>query len=178
MKPPNTHWPGKFGYHEDCCCIYPENFSLLLECLGKPPPSLSEYLLQFLCVQHSSDCFLGFCSLCPNFENLERIDFEGAEEVQFLQWECTDRTNMETKRESVEAFLTRLKTQIPVIAAHHFIMKQQRDYISSVKRAISTSSNCTEVIVTVDFAENYSYVHQREIQSAHWSNESATMDPF
>ena len=35
-----------------------------------------------------------------------------------------------------------------------------------------------EIIVQGDFAENYSYVVQDEIQSFHWENKQATLYPF
>ncbi|KAK6168797.1 hypothetical protein SNE40_011199 [Patella caerulea] len=35
-----------------------------------------------------------------------------------------------------------------------------------------------EIILQGDFAENYSYVVQDEIQSFHWENNQATMHPF
>ena len=35
-----------------------------------------------------------------------------------------------------------------------------------------------EIIVQGDFAENYSYVVQDEIQSFHWENKQATLHPF
>ena len=35
-----------------------------------------------------------------------------------------------------------------------------------------------EIIVQGDFAENYSYVVQGEIQSFHWENKQATLHPF
>ena len=35
-----------------------------------------------------------------------------------------------------------------------------------------------EIIVQGDFAENYSYIFQDEIQSFHWENKQATLHPF
>ena len=52
-------------------------------------------------------------------------------------------------------------------------MKAQARYVKSKKESLSVN----EVMVLGDFAENYQYLIQEEIQSFHWSKEYSTLYP-
>ena len=64
-------------------------------------------------------------------------------------------TNIFKKTETVEIFKLRVQKQIPKVAAHHFIMKQQQDYIKYLNSELKDAGI---IIVTVDFGENYAYI--------------------
>ena len=53
--------------------------------------------------------------------------------------------------------------------------KAQQKYMNNLKSSLKSK---TEIIVQGDFAENFSYVVQDEIQSFHWDNKQATLHPF
>jgi hypothetical protein len=57
---------------------------------------------------------------------------------------------------------------------HAFITRAQSTFYSDTKPDMKEG----EVLVVCDFAENYSFVVQDEIQSFHWNNEMATVHPF
>ena len=77
--------------------------------------------------------------------------------------------------ESKEDFIENLSTQIEKLTRHSFTAKAQSSYMKTVKTSMTPLQ---EIIVQGDFAENYSYVVQDEIQSFHWENKQATMHPF
>ena len=49
---------------------------------------------------------------------------------------------------------------------HHFIAKAQSSYLSQLKEDLMED----QAIVMLDFAENYSFVIQDEVQGFHWNN--------
>lgn len=57
---------------------------------------------------------------------------------------------------------------------HDFLAKSQASYFARKKETIEVG----EVVVSLDFAENYSFVVQNAIQSHHWSNSQATLHPY
>jgi hypothetical protein len=51
---------------------------------------------------------------------------------------------------------------------------QQSKFLSELKSTIKPS----ECVVLWDFAENYSFILQDEVQGYHWNNAQATIYPF
>ena len=67
-------------------------------------------------------------------------------------------------------------TLIPVIndiTIHSFLAKCQANFLRAKKESLKAN----EVIVLGDFAENYQFLVQDEIQSYHWSKEYCTLHP-
>ena len=63
---------------------------------------------------------------------------------------------------------------INAITKHSFFAKCE----ASFQRAKKESLKANEVIVLGDFAENYQFLVQDEIQSYHWSKEYCTLHPL
>ena len=57
---------------------------------------------------------------------------------------------------------------------HHFIKNSQAAYFEHLQLALSEYN----VLVLLDFAENYSFLIQEAIQRYHWNNNQATWHPF
>lgn len=75
---------------------------------------------------------------------------------------------------SVNEFLTHLENDLKHYVKHDFIAHKQASYISTVKENLKEG----EFLVSLDFAENYSFVVQDAIQSFHWNNAQATVHPY
>ena len=75
---------------------------------------------------------------------------------------------------SVQDFIQTACSSIDSLRQHHFIAKAQSRYLSELKETLSED----EAIVMLDFAENYSFVVQDEVQGFHWNNVQATLHPF
>ena len=50
---------------------------------------------------------------------------------------------------------------------HSYINREQRTYINELR---IKSSCLSYAVVQMDFAENYTFLRQREVQAAHWNN--------
>ena len=57
--------------------------------------------------------------------------------------------------------------------AHSYISKAQSTYLMNQKENLD-SDTC---FVMLDFAENYQYILQDEIQSFHWNNSQCSIQP-
>ena len=60
----------------------------------------------------------------------------------------------------------------PSFITHNFCIQKQRDYIALIKEK---SSFITYAVVQMDFAQNFTFVIQQEIQSAYYSRKQATI---
>lgn len=72
---------------------------------------------------------------------------------------------------SVTDAMNELNKQLSFYKLHSFIKATQYSYFQETKNNIGDE----EVVLQVDFDENYSAVSQDEIQSAHWRREQISM---
>lgn len=76
--------------------------------------------------------------------------------------------------ETVVEFLESLKMELPVVLKHDFIATAQSSFLKTLKESLNEG----ELIVTLDFSENYSFFVQDAIQSYHWDNSQATLHVY
>lgn len=80
---------------------------------------------------------------------------------------------MSTMVSTLEEFIQLLTDTIDALTSHSFTAKDQSKYLSERKEELQADS----AIVILDFAENYEYTIQHEVQSYHWSKERCTLHP-
>ena len=83
------------------------------------------------------------------------------------------RTTLQTHTADVDVFIKLLVYNVDNLITHSFITKSQAQYLKQNKEEITE----TECIILMDFAENYHYVVQDEIQGYHWNKNQCTMHP-
>ena len=136
-----------------------------------------------VCNIENKDCMLQQCEKCPGTSALEKylslmlIEDEGMdpeENIQFKQWLHTDRDSLITKILNVEEFITELASKVMALCSHHYISNHQSAYLKHLKENLKEG----EVIILLDFAENYSFLIQDAAQGYHWDNTQATLHPF
>ena len=66
-----------------------------------------------------------------------------------------------------------MKNKLQKLTVHSYIAKSQAASLRKLKNELSS----TEVVVLLDFSENYEFVVQDEIQSFHWNKIQATLHP-
>lgn len=132
-----------------------------------------------ICNPPHINCYLGKCLNCPNYSKLRRI-FDTAfnnhfiEDVTYYQWTHTDRSKLEVRIENSDEFIQTFLKRLGVLIRHVFITDQQNTYIKEVKTLLRK----TDILVLMDFSENYGFVVQDAVQGYHWTNEQATIHPF
>lgn len=128
----------------------------------------------------SDKCFFKMCDKCSqnlkklsdlmiqNFENL------GIFEIKYKKWTNTDRCNLETLVDDVEEFVKNFCKHLRKLIPHNFIAKQQSQFVKNKMESIKPG----EILVQLDFAENYSFIVQDATQGFHWNNAQSTVHPF
>jgi hypothetical protein len=144
-----------------------------------PLKTVQDCVTQLQCNPPTVGCCLGEFELCEKEEELRlRIetlyDETCMDEIAFKRWTHTDRSNLETVVKKVDDFLSEFFQCIKLYQHHAFITRAQSTFYSDTKQDMKEG----EVLVVCDFAENYSFVVQDEIQSFYWNNEMATVHPF
>ena len=141
--------------------------------------SPQDCLTKILCNLPSIECCLGSCDQCGDVEDLKSMlksvfDTAAIEKVNYKQWNNTDRSTLEDRKEDVDDFTETFCETLKKYQQHSFITKMQSSYYKHIKENLSDG----EILVICDFSENYSFVIQDEIQSFHWNNNQVTLHPF
>jgi hypothetical protein len=188
LRPRQCVLPGASGTHSVCVCTIHQNMKLMfagshlanLTSNDDHPLKTPQDCVQKLqCNPPSINCCLGQCSECGSIEVLSQqiekaFDENFIDTVTFKKWTCTDRSTLETMVQKVDDFLTEFLNSLKVYQRHAFLTKMQSNFYKESKENLKKG----EVLVHLDFAENYSFVVQDEVQSFHWNNTMATVHPF
>jgi hypothetical protein len=189
LKPKNCILVGKSGTHTVCVCTLHQNMKLMINGVGlhnmildgyeAPIKTYHGYLAKIMCNPPSVNCYMNKCSQCPGTTLLKEslmTTFENnvVDEVSYKQWVTVDRCMMETVTKNIDEFIDEFMENLLKLKTHSFIANRQKESYSELKEGLTEG----EVLVNCDFAENYSFILQDEIQSYHWSSSQATIHPF
>ena len=92
-------------------------------------------------------------------DNEDNDDFNETE-IDFKQWATADGTNLTLMKVSVSEFINLLCKKIDKITSNSYTARSQSNYLAYLKEKIGFN----EAIISEDFAENYSFIIQDEIQ--------------
>ena len=172
---------GPKGTHSVCICSYHQNVKLLLSAIGLED-SYQTLIEMIVCNYESKVCMVHRCQDCPGILRVSHFletylrgkDDEYIDsEVSFKQWVTTDRSNLTMQTLPVEEFLSLVCEKLDAITKHSYIARNQSKYLKNLKENLSIN----EVIVLGDFAENYQFLIQDEIQGYHWNSQQCTIHP-
>ena len=171
---------GKSGTHAVCCCTIHENVKLLCDALSSQI-HYKDLVSLAVCELDSRDCCLLKCDLCPSIDYMKAYlltyypDYESDDEltVTFKEWVSVDRADLVQKTLPVMDFIDHLLDKLYKLIPHSYIARKQAAYFKDRKANLKAG----EVLCCMDFAENYSYVIQNEIQGYHWTNKYCTVHP-
>lgn len=164
-----------------CLCVYCENFYLMLKALAtylhlKDISNLEEKILaSIVCSTENLVCVFKECEKCPseNTIDLKVINLtedDNSEEITYSHWEKADLVQ---KTAIIQDFLITLRKVAIDILLHKKIKDIQRTAIKESKVLAKTSSS--QLVLHVDFAENWSILLQNEVQSAYWSKKQISV---
>lgn len=85
-----------------------------------------------------------------------------------------DRYSLETLTRPTQEFIDSFCKQLRDLIPHAFIATRQASFLNDTKQALKEG----EYVVLGDFAENYTFVTQNEIQSAYFNRPQCTLHPF
>ena len=102
---------------------------------------------------------------------LQEYDIE--EDITYSQWYSTNRTTLRTHTTPVDELIGLLVYYIDILWKHSFIAKSQTQYLKAQKEEIDKET----CIILLDFAENYHFIVQDEVQGCHWNKAQCTLHP-
>lgn len=169
---------GSSGTHSVCVCTIHQNAILIVEA-AKTDKNYKDMIDMVVCSRENRTCMVHRCDKCPGTEPLRSylqtmLDEEVHDEISFQQWQSTDRTKLVTQSMIVSEYIDLLIETIDALTPHSYIAKCQAKYLKSRKEDLPEDS----LIVLGDFAENYTFVVQDEVQSFHWSKQHCTLHPI
>ena len=157
-------------------CIHHQNTKFLIDAI-RWNKSYKDFMALIVCSLENAECMLHRCNQCPGIEVLksflvqEFMDHEHEEDVVFKQWQSTDRTTLLSQSLPLDEFNDLLCDSIDNLTTHSYIAKTQSRYLKNCKENL----NQNECLILGDFAENYQYVVQDEVQSYHWSKSQCSL---
>ena len=176
LKPKWCIQPGKSGTHSVCVCAIHQNVVLLCDAIDKKHKELLQHLV---CDTENKICMVHRCQNCPEIGGLLNklmemfSEMDDEEPIHFQQWQSIDRTQIMTLSLPRFEVLQLLAEKLDHLSAHSYIAKAQAAYLRHRKETLKTN----ECLILADFAENYHFIVQDEVQSCHWSKESCTLHP-
>ncbi|KAG1665912.1 ARL14 effector protein [Nymphon striatum] len=169
---------GASGTHSVCVCTHHQNTILLVHAAGIDQ-SYKDLMKMVVCDVSSRMCMVHRCKDCPGTTNLEEFlnnhfkDYTDDDQILYQQWQSTDRSNLYTISSTIAEYVCCLTKAIDNLTSHSFIAKCQSQYLSQEKDNLGSDS----CIALFDFAENYQYTVQDEVQSFHWNKSQCTIHP-
>ena len=132
-----------------------------------------------VCSLTNRKCMMHLCNECPGEigvkEFIETIEhLVDVEEVKYKQWVTVDRCTLLEKTEDFKDFSTSLSERVYKLTRHHYISKSQGIFLQNLKSNLLVN----EIIILLDFSENFSFIIQDEAQGFHWENSQCTVHPF
>lgn len=161
--------------HTVCCCIYHENYELLVHGIKKVIGEFPDYktiLETTVCSLTTEQCHLGLCEICCDVNDIIEALFGDINDdifVTYYQWDDNSK-----KTEHCDDILTikkKLVDQTMTMRRHVFVSKNQLKQIEKLKKNLDE----TEIVLQEDFAENYAIKQQNEIMTAYWVSTGVTV---
>ena len=179
-------WPkhcvlaGASGTHSVCVCTIHQNVKLMLLAVKlSQVPTYHDCMAKILCGSPLPSCYLGSCALCPGISAFKDylttcMDENLVDNVTYKQWVSVDRSTLETFSMPADEFVEAFCDKLELLRPHCFIAREQAGFYKACKDNLVPG----EMLVTVDFSENYAFVLQDSAQGYHWNNSQATIHPF
>ena len=145
LRPKWCVLPDASGTHTVCVCSICQNFKLAVRAT-KTSLSWKEFISKLVCDSKSRNCMFGICDKCSNKNRIDQIihselfpidvesieeseygeedsddDDDEEEEFELIQWVCTDRADLITKKLVKSEFVLLLKEQLNKLLSHLFI---------------------------------------------------------
>ena len=182
--------------HWSCLCEICENVVML--CIGinkiirnkemKLPENPHDIVEKFKCdnVDDQRDCMIGDCLSC-SVTDLSLSNFGGSSsessdsdisddvdgintDVKYYEWKRDDDSHVKKTLVGVskKEALVLLNQQVKILKKHIYVKRCQVKYYNELKQNLKFN----EIILHVDFSENYKNQQQHEVQSAYFGHSS------
>lgn len=156
-------------------------FENLYNCMCKPKNNDVNYAHPMF--KYNIECVQGDCDKCGPAKLLKRkIDSLNTEKFlattmcKWYQWSKVDRSNKqrfprEEYTDVIHTLLGKFYTLSKHMLVHYFAIKWQADQFEYLQNNLKEG----EVLIVMDFAQNFDHIRQNEPQSAHFGRNQSTV---
>ena len=123
------------------------------------------------CDETMIECIYRRCLSCKNSLDKFVPSSDNHHLIKYFQWQTTPRAEKIEIAGTVQEIFENLEDQLKGFLVHRYIKRKQVEHMT---KALSTCDR-EFILLQVDFSENASLTSQDKIQSAHWSNNQATL---
>ena len=131
-----------------------------------------------VCSIENKPCMFHECEKCPEKVRIEKklneLVGDSGNDITYKQWVKTDKCSLETIVKNPDDFLEELTDNLYKLTKHHYVSKSQTCFLKQLKENLKLN----ECIMQMDFAENFSFIIQDEVQSSYFSENQAILHPF
>lgn len=152
----------------------------MVHALHSKTVTVNHLMAATVCSMESPECMLRLCSNCPDKGAVEEMvkacceHLDANDTIVHQQWVSTDKPTLLTVQSEPEDFVEKLVDMAVALTSHHFTAKMQSQFLKSSKASLKPG----EILVIMDFSENYSFIVQDAAQQQHWDNSQATVHPM
>ena len=188
LRPKWCVTPGASGTHKVVVCVHYENAKLLAVACCKS--SYKDLVPLVVCDVTDKMCMVHRCEICPGTSTLithlksrftddaelngsDEVDIDWQMPVSFQQWVSTDRAAIETYTLPLIDFIHYAAEKLSEFTEHSYLSKCQATALKNLLENLPSD----KAVAQVDFAENFQFVIQDEIQSYYWTKEYCTVHP-
>ena len=177
LRPKHCIVTGKSGTHTVCVCIDNQNQNLMVKAFKNDLKS-KDLMALAVCSIENKPCMFHECEKCPGKERIEKklneLVWDSGNNVTYKQLLKIGRCSLETIVKNPDDFLEELTDNLYKLTKHHYVSKSQTCFLKQLKENLKPN----ECIMQMDFAENFSFIIQDEVQSSYFSKNQATLHPF
>lgn len=185
LRPKYAVIAGTSGTHKVCVCEKHENAKLLPHARNRNI-SCNDLINLLICEKSDNyKCMVRLCSTCTDKEEFRKkivdkifSNFDLAsdknKEIFYKQWSKEgDRVQLISVTQTVEELIEKSVFIFNDSIYHHYVFKEQSRYLKDLKSNLNENT----VIIMMDFAQNYTFVVQDEVQGHYWSRNCCTLHP-
>lgn len=167
---------------ETCACKLHENMKFLASALKKKgliqTDTLSELTKMASCDKKKIECMYGNCDSCKDINLVDgNAKFDQNEVTEWFQWKTKKEkrivrseekevviTVKELEQDTVWSLIDKFHEQLARYKKHEFNITNQLRHYRHLKENLAMN----EIMIHIDFAENYECKLEKEIQSMHF----------
>ena len=170
---------GSTGTHSVCVCSMHQNAVLLVDAIDWDV-NYKDLINKVVCDSSNKECMMHCCESCSGIAGLKEFldeqlcDINLDIEYHYSHWNTTDHATLATMTTTYKDYKEILIETIDKLTRYSYLAKCQAQYLKSKKESLGKN----EALVLGDFAENYQFLIQDEIQSYQWSKEYCTFHPL
>lgn len=179
LRPAECVSPNSSGVHNVCVCVYHQNIKLMSLVFDQREANhiWKTHLKDSMCEEPTVDCYFNRCPSCPDIDELTEKyksllpSLTDDEYVSYQAWTNTDRATIEKIDQMIPDFVQKYATNMLSLKTHDFITKSQFEHLNNLKTNLASG----QLIILMDFSENYKHIIQNSSQSFYFNAPSTTI---